>query len=57
MKPKYKILCFIWIHTYVRDFFIKSNSMDRSRLCRQCMTCNKILHYKYPLEKWDTIET
>jgi hypothetical protein len=51
-----KILCLIWVHIFVRDFFIYSKSMDKSRLCRQCMTCNKIIHYKYPLEKWDTIE-
>jgi len=45
-----KILCLIWIHIYVKDFF--STRMDISKslnnndtaLIRQCMICKKVIN-------------
>ena len=45
-----RILCIIWIHTYIRDFFVQYSFYTYKRqsfqkvLIRQCMCCNKIIN-------------
>ncbi len=50
-----KLLCFLWLHIYVKDYFVDNERMRyKNNLVRKCMSCKRIIHWD--IEEWDLIK-
>lgn len=50
-----KLLCFLWLHIYVKDYLVDNKRMKyKNKLVRKCMSCKRIINSD--IEEWDLIK-